>query len=215
VCSRAIERSIESDRARGVRRFGRKLTHSARKILLKLLQFRVVRALRASSTAPPQPALMHSYAAEFERADGRMRLLDGTANLGYFYTASTPIVEKLYERLFEILAATDATARAADARLVVVLHPQRFQVVDADWAVIRDAWCLDDADFDLDSYNTLIGAFCAERGILCLDLLDAFRAASRDRGLYLPLGDMHYNRAGHAVAAEAVARSLRPALARE
>ena len=208
VCDRALARSGKGDRILRIPRYGHKLAESARKTRRRLLQFRVFRALFGTGSGPPPPALMHSYAAEYERADGRMRLLDGTANLGYFYRKPAPVVDTLYERLFEVLDAMDATARAAGARFVLVLHPQRFQVVEADWAVIREAWCLNDADFDLEQYNTRVRAFCADRGILCVDLLDAFRSAAGERGLYLPRGDMHFNRAGHAVAAEHVARAL-------
>ncbi len=41
----------------------------------------------------------------------------------------------------------------------------------------------------------------------CVDLLAAFRKASGQR-LYLPLGDMHWNRKGHSVAATALALAL-------
>ncbi len=185
-----------------------KLARSARKVMRKFGEFRLVRALGAGLGRRSRPALMYSYAHAFEREDGRMRLIDGTANLGGFYKAESAVVQRMFTRLFEILAAMDRSAREAGSRLVVVLHPQRFQVNPADWAVIRDYWNLDEADFDLGRPNRRIAAFCEQRDIVCIDLVPALVAARDTAPLYLPDGDMHYSRAGHAVAADTVAAEL-------
>jgi len=163
-----------------------------------LLAYELFRGLKARSRRP-----MHSYLAEFERRDGHMRLVDGCANVGYFYRQDVPRIEGLYHGLSEFLAAFDETARKQGARLVVVLYPQRYQVNAADWRLIEQRWNLDAADFDLRLYDRRVLATCASRGIPCCDLLDAFLAA--EPPLYLPEGDMHINRAGHRLAARSVA----------
>lgn len=171
-----------------------------------LRAFHVVRAALDMLPSQDQPRLMHSFQAKHEERDGHMRLLDGTANLGYLYRPAVPEIEALYRNLFELLAELQATARAQGARLVVVLYPQRFQVNPADWQLVVERWNLDPADFDLGQYDRRLQEACARLDVPCCNLLEAFLAA--DRQLYLPEGDMHPNRAGHRVAARATAEFL-------
>ncbi len=187
-----------------------RLDNGRRKLRERFARFRVFRAvLPLGSGFDDEPAVMPSYASRYERADGRMRLFDGTANLAYFYRRQDTVAEGVYSRFFELLGAMERVARSGGSRFVLVLHPQRFQVHAEDWEVIRDYWCLEEDDFDLESYNRRIREFCDARGILCCDLLPAYREAAEGGSLFLPEGDMHPNAAGHAVAARAVAEFLR------
>lgn len=193
---------------RGVGAVVTRLRWNARKLAGRLLRFRALRPFDRDITRTT-PVPMFSYASAQERIDGHMRLLDGTANLAYFYLAAPPVIDAMYEKLFALLRAMDRSVRRAGGDFVLVVHPQRFQVEPADWQAIRDYWGLDESDFDLERYNRRLADFCRESGLLCLDLLEAFRSKAAGRSLYLPRGDMHYNRAGHAVAAKALADFLR------
>jgi hypothetical protein len=189
----------------------RRVHRSARKLAGSLLRFRALEALDRDvtrTTAVP----MWSYAREVERRDGRLRLLDGTVNLAYFAQEPPPVLDDMYERLFTLLRAMDRSVRESGGRFVLVVHPQRFQVDPADWRALADYWGLADSDFDLERYDRRLASFCRANGIPCLDLLTPFRQEAGRRALYLPRGDMHYNRAGHALAAAALADFLRAGL---
>jgi len=142
--------------------------------------------------------------------DGHLRLLDGAANAGLYLRDEPQEIAALRRTTADLYAAMDSTCRAAGAGFAVVLFPQRHQVQPRDWAVLRDAWNLDDDAFDLDLPQRAMTALCAARGVRVLDLLPDFRAAADTvPQLYLPGGDVHFNRRGHAVAAAATARRLR------
>lgn len=175
-------------------------------MLSKLRRFRALSWLAGAATKQQgRPAVMPSYAEPYEREDGHMRLIDGMANLGFFYRQRSEPIERSYEAAFELLAAMDRTARDGGVRFLLVIHPQRYQVQPADWEIMKSRWRLSQADFDLRLANDRIADFCAARGLSCCDLLDPFLAAAPSGGLYLPGGDTHYNRRGHEVAARAAA----------
>jgi len=179
------------------------------RILAKLVRFQLFAGIASyAARAGGAPVDMPGYASAWEKADGRKRLVDGSANLAFFYRAGGEPVERMYAAFLDLLVAMDGAAREGGARFVLVLYPERYQVQPRDWEAIRKRWRLDEADFDLDLENRRIGAFCAERGIEVCDLVEPFREAARDRNLYLPAGDMHFNRFGHEVAASAVRRCL-------
>jgi hypothetical protein len=54
--------------------------------------------------------------------------------------------------------------------------------------------------------NRRVAAACSDAGVECLDLLPAFRDETRQT--YLPLGDMHWNARGCALAARTLAPTL-------
>ena len=89
---------------------------------------------------------------------------------------------------------------------VLTLIPQRFQVDPREWAAAAFDYGLDPGAFDLRSPNRRILDICDEVGLLCIDLLPALSEGGS--GLYLPRGDMHWSRLGHAVAAETLAGAL-------
>ncbi|MAB79957.1 MAG: hypothetical protein CMJ89_11450 [Planctomycetes bacterium] len=176
----------------------------------KFCRFRVFyHALPVRWVMETGPVRMHSFVWETERKDGRMRLFDGTANLGYFYKRENSYSEGIYAKFFELLKAYDRKAKARGQRFVLIIFPQRYQVHREDWEFIRDFWNLDEGDFDLAAYNRRLTAFCEANEILCCDLLEAFRRSADDRKLYLPGGDIHFNTAGHDLAAREVAEFLR------
>jgi len=157
---------------------------------------------------PPMP--MPTFAAHFEAADGHKRMIDGYANLGHYYLRDLERTKTVNAAVKPVLRGLKRACEAANARFLLVLFPQRFQVAPEDWEVMRTFWNLDAADFDLSLLNRELAEFAAGEGIEILDLADAFRDGSRSRDLYLPAGDMHFNRRGHELAAKVTAARLQP-----
>ena len=145
-----------------------------------------------------------SSTASEQRHLARKLLFDGFPSLGMAYLPDLPPKEESLALLFRLLDAMHAGARESDAILMVVYFPQRHQVQDQDWDVLRRRWGLDPRDFELGQEPRRIGEFCDRRGIAFVDLSRAFRQEAARANLYLPY-DGHPNELGHAVAAEEVA----------
>ncbi|MCA9256978.1 MAG: SGNH/GDSL hydrolase family protein, partial [Phycisphaerales bacterium] len=63
-------------------------------------------------------------------------------------------------------------------------------------------------DFDLAAPMRLLSEFCATNDIPVVDPTSEFKAAfARGESLYLP-GDLHFNRAGHALFARAILSAI-------
>lgn len=162
----------------------------------------------AVARAEQEPSVMYTGAGEFEKIDGRKRLIDGYANLGFYHREPVPWVEEMYADFFRLLLAMHNSVTRAGGRFVLIIFPQRFQVQERDWRAMCEFWNLRREDFDLELRNRRLGDFCRENGILCCDLLEPFRRAAKTRPLYLPSGEMHFNTAGQRVAARATAKFL-------
>ena len=174
-----------------------------------LARFRLFSTLaRAAATRDPAPADMPDYAESYERGDGHKRLIDGSANLGFFHRGTLEPVERMQAAAFDLIAGMDRASRESGARFLLVIWPQRYQVQPADWTAVVERWGLREQDFDLERANRRIASFCAQRGIACCDLLEPFRQAAPSGGLYLPAGDTHVSRRGHETAAAAAARCV-------
>ena len=117
--------------------------------------------------------------------------------------ACDPAEPGRYDPLFDALEAIRKTCGGVP--LACVLIPDEFQVEDALWARIASPRL----ERDLPQHR--IGAWLAERGIACLDLLPVLRAVPADgdgrRHLY-HLRDTHWNQRGNARAGEALAAFL-------
>src|SRR5262249_10866486 len=135
-----------------------------------------------------RPVDMPEYATAYERADGRKRLIDGSANLGFSYRPGGEPIERMHAAFADLLVAMDATARRGGARFVLVVHPERYQAQPADWDLLARRWSLRPSDFDLELSNRRLAALAAAQGIEICDLLQAFRLAAASGDLYLPAG---------------------------
>lgn len=105
-------------------------------------------------------------------------------------------------RLAPNLALVAISAGRGPGRgLLVRILPNKIQVENRE--------DLTSAVFDAARSNQRILAFCAERGLACLDLLPALRAAWTHRGepLFYPI-DRHMNATGYRIAAEVVGEFL-------
>lgn len=147
--------------------------------------------------------LTTSSASEQHQLDRKL-LFDGFPSLGMAYRRDLPPKEESLTLFFRLLDAMHAGARESGAVLMVVYFPQRHQVQDQDWDVLRRRWGLDPQDFELGQEPRRIGEFCDRRGIAFVDLSGVFRREGTRANLYLPY-DGHPNELGHAVAAEEVA----------
>ena len=62
----------------------------------------------------------------------------------------------------------------------MLIFPQRFQVKNEDWVNTVAEYRLNEGCFDLNLPNKLIGDFCVENNILCLDPTAAMKSAQID-----------------------------------
>jgi hypothetical protein len=129
-----------------------------------------------------------------------VKLFDASNGLGMFIKKSPPEIELAYERLFLILSKIQRLCDSLGMVFVVAIFPQRYQVQPQDWQATTIAYNLNPDAFDLMLPNRRILEFCDNNSLICLDptaeMDDLHRENKQD--LYLPRGDMHWNRHGHA-----------------
>jgi hypothetical protein len=137
-----------------------------------------------------QPALSPQTFAEVEARRLAVCRKDGT-----------PALEKKWR---QALAALDQIVQACRRRgvtVAMVLIPDEFQVNDAVLAAALDEAGIRRDELDLEGPQRRLRVFFAGRGVPCLDLLPAFRAAPHT---YAP-HDTHWNVAGNHLAARQIA----------
>ena len=102
-------------------------------------------------------------------------------------------------RLYRVLAAFDKFTRRNGMKFVVILFGQRFEVQGPDWEQTQWRYQLKDAAFDLNLPGRTILGYCAKLAITCIDPSAEMRRLYEEGSstLYLPMGDMHWNRNGH------------------
>ena len=129
----------------------------------------------------------------------RPKLFDGINGLGFFMQPVHPEIEKAYQRLFLLLSAFKSFCDSNNIALAVMLFPQRFQVQPEDWEKTAQVYGLKESCFDLMYPNTRIMQFCRDNGIVCIDPTEKMMQIHKREGksLYLPKGDMHWNKYGH------------------
>ncbi len=133
-------------------------------------------------------------------------LHDLSHGLGLFLKSPPKSIEETYEKIEQVLSVYQTISRKNKARLIVCLFPQRFQVNDCDWEKTIDHYDLDADYFDLTIANSRIASFCNKNNIELLDLTPLMKDDydKNHRNLYLPMGDMHWNKNGHQIAYEVI-----------
>jgi len=145
----------------------------------------------------------------YHDAPTEVHLLDPGHSLGHFYVRrELDLVGQSYGATLGYMNEIALAAAELGARPVFVFFPQRFQVTPQEWEATLFEYGLDPAAFDRDAPNRRLLSGCQAGGLTCVDLLPAFRAAAGRGALYLPRGDMHWNRRGHEVAARALVVAL-------
>lgn len=142
--------------------------------------------------------------------DGLPRLFDPANGLGFYLEPPPREIEEAFQRLFTLLEAYDQFSRKRGIIFVLGVWPQRYQVQPKDWELSVIQYGLRPEAFDLEAPNRRIMEFCRDKGILCLDPTAALRQhhLQTGTGLYLPLGDMHWNSEGNRVVAEVLFQGL-------
>jgi hypothetical protein len=130
-----------------------------------------------------------------------LNLFDFNNGFGVFTDPLPPIVKKAYQRLFRILAGFSLICRQHGIIFAVQIFPQRYQVQPEDWISAVDQYALKASRFNLMEPNEKIDAFCRKHGIICIDPTRAMAKwyAKNQKPMYLPRGDMHWNKTGHLV----------------
>ncbi|MHB9073165.1 MAG: SGNH/GDSL hydrolase family protein [Desulfobaccales bacterium] len=128
-----------------------------------------------------------------------LSLFDPNNGFGVFADPLPPKIEAAYQRLFRTLEAFALICRQHHILFAVQIFPQRYQVQPEDWARAVEEYGLKASKFNLMGPNQKIAAFCREHGIVCIDPTAALAKwySETQKPLYLPRGDMHWNKAGH------------------
>jgi len=128
-----------------------------------------------------------------------LSLFDPNNGFGVFADPLHPEIEAAYQRLFRILEAFALICRQHNIIFAVQIFPQRYQVQPEDWARAVEEYGLKTSRFNLMGPNQKIADFCRKHGIICIDPTAAMAKwyAETPKPLYLPRGDMHWNKAGH------------------
>jgi hypothetical protein len=116
-----------------------------------------------------------------------------------FMHPAPPQIEEAYHRLFRILSAMQILCKQHHVFFAIEIFPQRFQVQPPDWESAVDKYQLKKAGFDLMGPNKKIREFCLEHEINLIDPTPdmAKRYMQTGKRMYLPFGDMHWNKEGH------------------
>lgn len=128
-----------------------------------------------------------------------LSLFDPNNGFGVFADPLPPKIEEAYQRMFRILEAFALLCRQHQIVFAVQIFPQRYQVQPEDWVQAANEYGLKESKFNLMGPNQKIAAFCREHGIICIDPTTAMaqRYARTGKPLYLPRGDMHWNKEGN------------------
>ena len=109
--------------------------------------------------------------------------------------------QRLVARELEVLTHLHEAAKAQDVEFYIFLIPFKVQCLKAD--------LLDKDKYDYQKPNRLLKAFCARRGIPCLDFLELYdQMEPRTVRTFYYYKDMHWTQAGHHHAGEALAKFL-------
>ncbi|MEW6351998.1 MAG: SGNH/GDSL hydrolase family protein [Thermodesulfobacteriota bacterium] len=122
------------------------------------------------------------------------------------FSRSHSVFNACLRRATACMVETKRICTWRDARMLVVLMPDEVQIDAGLQSAVSERLQRKDLDFGLP--NREFGKRLTSEKVEYLDLLEAFRVASAGKRLYKP-NDSHWNRAGNAVAADALYDYLR------
>ena len=102
----------------------------------------------------------------------------------------------------------DALLKIRNAKLIVAVYPDEFQVDKSLFKKIVDKFKLPEKDYDLRLGQTILKRFLESKNIQYIDMTERFVAeAERGADLYL-LRDTHWNSAGNQLASDVLFENL-------
>ncbi len=126
-------------------------------------------------------------------------LFDLSHGLGYFLKDPPVSIMNAISTFDHVLAAYQKLSNQHEIPIVVCLFPQRYQINDADWEQTVKDYDLNKQTFNLNMLNRNVTNTCMKLGLPCHDLTmslqDYFK--TNKTNLYIPMGDMHWNKHGH------------------
>ena len=156
-------------------------------------KWRIVRLVR-------RILIPQSIASWYADYPGQVHAFDIIHSLGhYFIGTKLKPVERSFEALGRSLERIKNLTQST--QLLVVLFPQRFQTSMEDWDNTVHDYGLRRDQFDLLYPNRRVLEYCALLEISCVDLTQSI-SNTKVLDVYLPLGDMHFNRNGQRKAAK-------------
>ena len=117
-------------------------------------------------------------------------------------------MQQAYTVVEDAMRRMNETCRAASVGFLAVFFPQRFQVQPGDWKIAVAHYGLRPEAFDIAQPNEQLERFFKANEIAWLDLTPGLSQAAYKQPLYMPLGDMHWNRAGHREVARLIAEDV-------
>jgi hypothetical protein len=125
------------------------------------------------------------------------------ARLQFFNTSAARAknLQGNVDLIFQSISEMDALVKSRNAKLVVAIYPDEFQVNDSLRKAILDRFKAKPEDYDFNFAQNLLKPYLESKGIPFIDLSDRFRAEGQKRDLY-QLRDTHWNSAGNQLAAD-------------
>ena len=129
-----------------------------------------------------------------------------------YLKADTPLLVHHWKRTRNVLQEFDEFVRARNIRLLVVIIPSHVQLSPELQARLFDLQNTPAARYDFEKPQRLMRAWCKENDVRCVDLLPVFQEDGDPGRLYVR-NDIHWNPAGHELAAKALLPVLEQGLA--
>ncbi|MBI4016102.1 MAG: hypothetical protein HY363_00235 [Candidatus Aenigmarchaeota archaeon] len=109
------------------------------------------------------------------------------------------------ERTKHLLTELANLSTQHNATFHLIIIPERSQVNEEEWNIVRQKFARYSPDRDRPQKELV--QWCNENNITCIDLFPALRASTEQT--YYLITDSHFTTAGHRVAAETIAKTLR------
>lgn len=130
--------------------------------------------------------------------------------LAVYAARATPEVEHAWEKTAAILAQMRRDVEAQGARYVLVYVPSRMEAHDDAWTLTQSVYGLSPGEWRREAVIERLRSYGSRSGYPVVDLTPALRASDRGwLGRPYFANDGHWTVQGHAVAARALAESLR------